>query len=687
MSKRLKPIVVSFVMAGVCSLSPAIALAMEEDDSLVTEDELLGAIPTFKSATNLEQKLNELPASITLIDRKMIKASGAINIADLFRLVPGFQVYHVNAHKFGVTIHGQGDTHPGRLEVTIDGRSVYLSLLSTVDWSALGIGIDDIDHIEVVRGSNIPTQGSNAFLGAINIVTRAPLQDQGTHISMTRGSLQTKQYSARHNGQVGQMDYRLSANFHGSNGHGVGYEDGDPSNPKEVIEDSGEISQLGFRGTYTPNLVDSFDIQLGYSGGNIGVGRAHSPDEFTKRDVQSHYQSLTWTRALQGDDEFKLQAYHNHLKYSETELLDLGDVLGPLAGIIVDIGIEKGVAERYDISADLTKRLGGNTRSTWSAGVRRESLRSQALLDTPDTLSETMFRASGNIEHRIMDDWTLNIGAMLEHNDLASTRLSPRVGLNYQINPEHSVRASASKAYRTPSLLENYQSLSIKLPVTALGFPAGTILDQATLSDPGIGPEEIKTYELGYIWQHPQQRWIFDAKIYLEEVSNAIEEARVAPSFGPIDTDYREVGNVTHWRTHGLELQWKYQPTHSTWFHLAYGYADAEGKHDRGISGVEDISDETPTHTLAMLASHNFSETLQASIAYYRLTSVFFDGGDNNLPPYKRVDLRLAKNFVYGNTEGSVELIVQNLGSNYTEFDLNNTFDTRSFLRFSLDFL
>ncbi len=88
-----------------------------------------------------------------------------------------------------------------------------------------------------------------------------------------------------------------------------------------------------------------------------------------------------------------------------------------------------------------------------------------------------------------------------------------------------------------------------------------------------------------------------------------------------------------------------------------------------------------------MLASHNFNDALQASIAYYRLTSVFFDGGDNNLGPYNRVDLRLAQGFQYGNTEGSVELVVQNLNSDYTEFDLNNTFETRTFLKFNLEFL
>ncbi|MEH6811508.1 MAG: TonB-dependent receptor [Motiliproteus sp.] len=663
-----------------------VALAFEEDE-LLTEDDMLEALPTFKSATNLEQRLSELPASITIIDRKMIKASGAINISDLFRLVPGFQTYHVNANKFGVTSHGHGETHPGQMEVTIDGRSVYISLLSTVDWSVLGIGMDDIDHIEVVRGSNVPTQGSNAFLGAINIVTRSPLQDQGTRISMTRGDLKTQEYSIRHNGQLDKLDYRLSANYHKNNGHGVGLEDGDPSNPLEPIRDDGEISQLSFRAIYTPNLLDNIDVQVGYSEGDVGVGRAHQPDEFTKRDVQTHYQSLVWNRSLAGDDEFKLKAYHNYLEYYETEPFDLGNILGPAAGIFLDFGIEKGVAERYDVSADLTKRLGKNTRSVWSAGVRRESLKSQPLLNRSDTVAETMFRGSSNIEHRFWDNWIVNIGAMLESNDIAGDRLSPRIGINYQINAEHSLRASASKAYRTPSLFEANENIAIVLPTLPAPLTAfsGATYDQIFQADPDMGPEEIVTYEVGYLWQNPRNHWVFDAKLFIEEVDKSLEEFTLAQA-DLADSLVNEIRNTTHWRTHGVELQLKYQPINDTWVHFAYSYADTEGEHDKGLGGIKSLTDDTPRHTLAILASHNLTENTQVSMAYYRMTSVFWDGGAT-LDPYKRLDLRLAQDFTYGNTEASVELIVQNLTSNYTEFDVNNTFDTRTFLRLSLGFM
>lgn len=49
-------------------------------------------VPIVLSASKLPQSQIEAPASVTVIDRALIKASGATQVAELFRLVPGMQV-------------------------------------------------------------------------------------------------------------------------------------------------------------------------------------------------------------------------------------------------------------------------------------------------------------------------------------------------------------------------------------------------------------------------------------------------------------------------------------------------------------------------------------------------------------------------------------------------------------------
>ncbi len=667
---------------------------------LFTEEDLLGGLQTVQSVTRLEQRRDQVPTSVTIIDRAMIEASGAVNIADLFRLVPGFQAYHVHANVFGVVSHGQGETYPGRLEVMVDGRSVYLPLLSTVDWSALGIGIQDIDHIEVVRGSNVPTQGSNALLGAINIITRQPLQDQGTALSVTRGALRTQDYYLRHNDRIGKMDYRLSLNFHKNNGTGIGFEDGDPSQPPQSMADGGEISQLDFRGSYTPNLVDSIDLQFGLNGGQFGVGNAADPAELSTRDVDSHYQQLTWSRQLEGGDELRLQGYHHYHHYSNVNQQLASDFFGVSAATIlaltgqpdqlIDLGEQDGTTQRLDVELQHAVNFSHDKRLIWGAGLRWEALESAKLIGS-DNVEELMGRLFGNYEWTPSRRWTFNVGAMLEHNDLVDSKLSPRLGANFHLSDNLTLRGAVSQSYRTPSLLEQYQFTTLKLPSN------GAVLDLTSFTADGLEAERVRSYELGLVHNLPRWGAFVDLKFYLEEVDNVIGDVRSSiapgienPAFGNIAFANR---NDDNWRTKGFDLELKLQPWQHSWLHLAYGYADADGSYLRRpaltLSENDELfirDDRVPKHTFSALASHDHGNGLQTSLAYYRQTSVDWFRG-SLLPAYKRVDARIAQSFNYGRSEGSIELIVQNLFSNYTEFEVNNDVDTRTFVRFNLNFL
>ncbi|MGB1244458.1 MAG: hypothetical protein ACPG88_03400, partial [Porticoccaceae bacterium] len=74
--------------SGVANHTPAV----------VTEDDLLTDIHMVSSVTHMNQTLDKTPAAVTIIDRRTIEASAAVDILDLFRLVPGFRAYYINAN-------------------------------------------------------------------------------------------------------------------------------------------------------------------------------------------------------------------------------------------------------------------------------------------------------------------------------------------------------------------------------------------------------------------------------------------------------------------------------------------------------------------------------------------------------------------------------------------------------------
>jgi outer membrane cobalamin receptor len=80
---------------------------------------------------------------------------------------------------YRVNYHGTNVLVPRRMNVLIDGVSVYQPLFARVDWTSLPIVIDDIDRIEVTRGSNSAAYGPNSLLAIINIISRHPRDVSG----------------------------------------------------------------------------------------------------------------------------------------------------------------------------------------------------------------------------------------------------------------------------------------------------------------------------------------------------------------------------------------------------------------------------------------------------------------------------------------------------------------------------
>jgi len=230
---------------------------------------------------------------------------------------------------------------------------------------------------------------------------------------------------------------------------------------------------------------------------------------------------------------------------------------------------------------------------------------------------------------------------------------------------------------------------------TTLTLPSnGVVLDLDGYTPGALDSERIRSYELGLIHLFPEWRSSIDLKFYIEDIDNAIGDVRQEIDPGIENAAFGNIAwintNEDGWQTKGLDLQWRAQPWQHSWFNLAYGYADAEGRYARRPENISDPwfdrDNDVPRHTLSILLSHDFGDQLEGSMILYRQSAVEWFKG-STLPAYNRVDFRIAQGFQYGKSEGQVELVVQNLSPKYTEFEVNNLFDTRTFVRFKLNFL
>ncbi|MCZ7653087.1 MAG: Plug domain-containing protein [Rhodocyclaceae bacterium] len=93
--------------------------------------------------------LADAPGAVTIIDRDLIKASGAREVVDLLRLVPGFQVGAAYSSTPAVAYRGLADEYSRHVQVLVDGRSVYSPyFLGSITWNSLRLSLDDIERIE-----------------------------------------------------------------------------------------------------------------------------------------------------------------------------------------------------------------------------------------------------------------------------------------------------------------------------------------------------------------------------------------------------------------------------------------------------------------------------------------------------------------------------------------------------------
>lgn len=140
-------------------------------------DTLLGRqlsdkLGTTAAVSKSDESVLRAPLPISSIDAQDIRLSGATNIPDLLRFVPGVQVSQVAPGSFLVSMRGAAGIVGNNIVVALDGVPLNNTIDGTVDWASLPVAIDDLDRVEVVRGPVSSTHGSNAYTGVVNMVSK-----------------------------------------------------------------------------------------------------------------------------------------------------------------------------------------------------------------------------------------------------------------------------------------------------------------------------------------------------------------------------------------------------------------------------------------------------------------------------------------------------------------------------------
>ena len=155
---------------------PATALA-EIDPYGLSLEELMNIPVTVSSRKALAQR--KTPGIVTVISAEEIRYSGARDLIDVLRQVPGmdFRVTVNNGISLGMRGHIGSD---GRVLMLVDGIEVNEHRYGGANFGQ-GFPVEQIARIEIIRGSALALYGGTALLGVINIISKSAEELDGVH--------------------------------------------------------------------------------------------------------------------------------------------------------------------------------------------------------------------------------------------------------------------------------------------------------------------------------------------------------------------------------------------------------------------------------------------------------------------------------------------------------------------------
>jgi iron complex outermembrane receptor protein len=614
----------AIILCAATALSPA---QTAKDLAQTSLEDLMNIQVT--TVSKKEQKLSEAGAAVFVISQEDIRRSGATNIPDLLRLVPGIHVAQLDANIWAISVRGFTDRYGDKVLVLIDGRSVYSPLTSGVNWDQQDVPLEDIDRIEVIRGPGGTVWGANAVNGVINIITKSAKDTQGGLASGTAGSHGSAQGLLQYGGPIGRKGaYRVFGSY--------GNVGSQPLASGESLADGWHKLHGGVRSDWDLSPRDTMTVQ-----GDLFQSREGQPlDTLFSNDMPREAiieDTITvgagnilgrWNHILGNGSDTTLQFYYDGYHR-----------------------IDRGLNEtRNTVDFDFQHHLTSGSRQeiVWGLGYRSTSDHTTpgyAAVYTPALRRDNLFDAFVQDDIKLNSTLSLILGSKFEQNSYTGFEYEPSAQLVWNLSDRQAFWASVSRAIRQPSRAD------FNLDVDVATFPAGTGLGVVTLlGNPKRKVERLHDFELGYRAQI-SKKLSMDVAAFSSYYYGLQTQEPLQPFYESTGTPGANTSvlvapflfdDQAHAHNYGGEVFASWSVTHHWQINPGYAYLQM---HVAGDSTSQDpsagaIAYESPKHQFQIHSLLNLTHRLEWDTALYHVGQLV-DTGNGATPSYLRLDTRL----------------------------------------------
>ena len=470
--------------------------------------------------TRLPEKRLDAPVTVEIVTEKDLKtAAGASYLAALSR-VKGIDYSDAGIGDQRISARGFATQFNSRMLTMVDGRMATLPGNGLPQGNLLPQSGLDMKAVEVVVGPASALYGPNAHTGVVNIVTKTPWDDSGASVSLRGGTQSMIAGAGRVAGTVSDdFGYKLNGEF-------LRAEDFAPDPATHSYAPN----------IYEGDLVDGYDIEQGKVDGTLyykrgewlatsGAGYSNSNGFSMTNAGRNHIRNwgVQYQTATISSPHVYGQVSRTHSAAGKSYQLDaLSRAVAAMGGVpanpadldpirdsikfVDDSGLIDSELQYRHTIAGIKMTVGGQYR------MYAPSSEGTFLDDKTEEISVDEAGGYVQLDTLLMGKLRLAAAARVDTHSLYDTQFSPKAAIQYEVADNHNVRVGYNRAFKSPTVLENY----LRINNTLLGNRTGFIVRDAagnTLSEIApLSPEQVDAVELGY-------KASIGSKIYVDAVA------------------------------------------------------------------------------------------------------------------------------------------------------------------------
>lgn len=431
------------------------------------------------TASKFSTKTTQTGKVVITISREQLQKAGSRDLAQVITEMGGVFINGSNSNAGKEkNIYLRGAKVEYSL-ITIDGVPVYDASGIASNFDIRNLSVDNVERIEILKGSQSTLYGSDAIAGVINIITRKgagkPFAVSGV---ADYGSFATFRESVNISGQQKKVDYNMGVTHFTTKGFSEAKQpDGASANfDKDGYRQTGLQANLGWQ--INPQLrvqpffrysrfsgdldLDAFQDEKDFTNQNknLQTGVRNSLT-FGKAQLHAVYQYTHTTRNYLDDSTFvNNTAYYffNRQQYKAAEHFAEAFLVYPFG--------------RLKLTAGADTRISGTDYKASQKDVYSMALQSSAYSSDSVKQNQLGIYAALNF---VQNGFSIEAGGRLNHHSEYGNNAAFNLNPSYLIANRVKVFANASSGYKTPSLYQLFSFYGNRdlQPETSLNLEAG----------------------------------------------------------------------------------------------------------------------------------------------------------------------------------------------------------------------